>query len=411
MKVTQIRVEDSAVHPQRASLRAVVQYESRELPAEDTYSFEVDAGIADQFSERGSPWLALLLPMAVTFHEPLELPLPVDRRQYEGAHQLIQTWLDWYPELNLASVPIRAEIEDLTVAGTRKAAFFSGGVDTFYTVLSNPEIDDLILIRGFDLPLQDDAVYDQVVGRLNQAASELGKELITIAINFRETASRRVDIMRLSTGGNLASIALALEKRWRTAMISASLSRHSLRPSGSHPETDRLYSTAGTEIVHFGWEPTRYEKIQAIADNPIVRKYVRVCWVDEQGGNCGLCAKCYRSMLGFQLAGVLPEIETFNKKQVNLDEIRRLYLPSERNWHYIEELIYAARRQGEDAIAQALEHSLKRSARINRWTRIQAIRSWAERMKHRHPTAYRMLFPIRRILHSIATRFLGNLWT
>jgi hypothetical protein len=399
------------MYPQRVSLRAVVRYESRELPAEDTYSFVVDADIAHQVSERGSPWLALLLPMAVTFHEPLELPVPVDRRQYEGAHKLMQTWIDWYPDLNLASVPIHAEIEDRKPAGARKAAFFSGGVDTFYTVLSNPDIDDLILIRGFDLPLQDDAVYDRVVGRLNQAASELGKELITVAINFRENASRRVDIMRLSTGGNLASIALALENRWSTAMISASLSRHSLRPSGSHPSTDRLYSTAGTEIVHFGWEPTRYEKIQAIADNPIVRKYVRVCWVDEQGGNCGRCAKCYRSMLGFQLAGVLPEIETFNKAEVSVDEIRRLYIPSEYYWHYIEDLIHAARRQGEDAIAQALEHSIERSARINRWTRIQSIRLWAEKMKHRHPAAYRMLFPVRRILHSIATRFLGNLWT
>jgi hypothetical protein len=411
MRVTEISIEESAGHPHRVSLRAVVQYKSRQLPSEETYSFEVETQLADQLSERGSPWLALLLPIAVTFNEPLELPVPVDRRQYEGAQQLMRTWLEWYPQMNLAKVPILADIDDSTTAGTRKAAFFSGGVDTFYTVLSDPEIDDLILIRGFDLPLQDDAVYDRVVGRLQEAASELGKQLVGIRVDFRETASRLVDIMRLSTGGNLSSVALALEKRWEAALISASLSRFSLHPSGSHPDTDGLYSTAGTEIVHYGWEATRYEKIQKIADNPVVRKYVRVCWVDSQGGNCGNCAKCYRSMIGFQLAGVLPEIETFEKTEISVEEIRRLYLPSARNWHYIEDLIHAARAQGEEALAEALEYSIKRSESINRWTRIQNVRAWAERLKHQHPFVYRMLLPIRRTLHFIATRLLGNLWT
>jgi hypothetical protein len=341
----------------------------------------------------------------------LEFPLTIDRTQYEGALQLMDIWRQWYPEMNLGRIPIIGDIEERLVGGRRKAAFFSGGIDSFYTVLTHPDLDDLILIRGYDLPLQSEEAYEGVVARLREAAAELGKDLVPVRVNFRETAHRLVDPMKLSAGGNLASVALALERQWSAALISAGQTMPKLRPSGTHPDTDVLHSTMSTEVCYVGVDQTRFEKTLAIAHNPTVQKFVRVCWVDEHGENCGRCSKCVRSMLGFQLAGVLPLIQTFPRPHVSVDEVRRLYHPQNRQRHYIEELITAATEYKQPELAEALEQSLKRSEKINRWTHLEQVRDWAERVKHLHPAIYRLLYPARRLVHHIGERVLGNLWT
>jgi len=411
MRLTESRIEASPDRAGQVRLSATVRYQNPRLPAEDVYWFEVDRNVASDFSRRSSPWLTLLLPLAVMYHEPLEFPLPIDRQQYEGALRLMDIWSEWYPRMNLRPIPITGDIEDRRVGGRRRAAFFSGGIDSFFTVLDHPELDDLILIRGFDLPLQEQEAYDRVVDRLREAATELGKTLVPVRINFRETAQRLVDPMKLSAGGNLACVALALEKRWSAALVSAGQTGPTFRPSGTHPDTDILHSTLSTEICYVGGDHTRFEKTLAIAPNPTVQKFVRVCWVDQHGENCGACSKCVRSMLGFQLAGVLPSVRTFPRAHVTVDEVRNLYHPQNRQRHYIEELITAAIEYRQPELAQALEHSLKRSERINRWTRLEQVRAWAERLKNLHPEIYQLLYPARRLFHRIGERFLGNLWT
>ena len=65
-------------------------------------------------------------------------------------------------------------------AGTGTAAFFSGGVDSFATVLRHPEITHLVHIEGFDVPLSRTDLATQVRSRLAAAAADLGKELIVV---------------------------------------------------------------------------------------------------------------------------------------------------------------------------------------------------------------------------------------
>jgi len=411
MRITDIQIGDSPEHPGQARLSAVVHYASEALPGPETYWFEVEHALASEFSRRGSPWLTLMLPMAITYGEPLEIPLPIDRVQHDNALRLMEIWRAWYPELELQPIRIVADIDEQASAGERRAAFFSGGIDTFFTVLQNPDLDDLIIIRGYDLPLQDDTVYEKVLGRLRDAAAQLGKRLVPVRVNFRMTANRTVNVMKLSAGPNLASVALALERRWSEVYISAALNRKSMEPFGSHPEVDVLHSTSGLQVVHFGAYETRFEKTLAIAHHPVVQKHVRVCWVDGQGGNCGRCNKCRRSMLGFQLAGVLPEIQTFPRHHIPISEACKIYHPQSRHTHYFDELIEAARERGQPELADALEYSIRRSARINRWTQIERIRALAERLKYDHPVFYQVLLPVRRVLHFVGERTLGNLWT
>src|SRR5574337_867736 len=47
--------------------------------------------------------------------------------------------------------------------GRKVAVFFSGGLDSFYTLLKRRnEIDSLVFIHGFDIPLENVALREQV---------------------------------------------------------------------------------------------------------------------------------------------------------------------------------------------------------------------------------------------------------
>src|SRR5665213_2195154 len=68
----------------------------------DTYYF--DAPESYELSESGNPWVACLLPLAVTIGEDLEIPLPIDPALVEGARGLTRLWKSWYPHLSTIEV-------------------------------------------------------------------------------------------------------------------------------------------------------------------------------------------------------------------------------------------------------------------------------------------------------------------
>ena len=109
----------------------------------------------------GNSWLSLLLPYAMQTGERVDLELPVDPLLLENARQLAVTWHSWYPELKPPEIHARTRRAKATAG--RIAQFFSGGVDSWFTLLrhteSTPrfpqvgEVDDLITVWGFDIPI------------------------------------------------------------------------------------------------------------------------------------------------------------------------------------------------------------------------------------------------------------------
>src|SRR5262249_27827588 len=102
-----------------------------------------------------------------------------NQREYQGVQAA------WSHDWPLNSEPLQ-EVEvsapprspESPGPAPRVAAFFSGGVDSWATVIANPDITDLIFVRrGVDLleraPHQRD-MPAQVEARLGAAAAELG---------------------------------------------------------------------------------------------------------------------------------------------------------------------------------------------------------------------------------------------
>ena len=83
------------------------------------------------------------------------------------------------------------------MAAREAAAFFSGGVDSFYMVLKNrearseaPPIGRLISMWGFDIPIEAAGEFVRLRARLVAAAGELGMKFLDVATNLRTTRFR-----------------------------------------------------------------------------------------------------------------------------------------------------------------------------------------------------------------------------
>jgi hypothetical protein len=86
-------------------------------------------------------------------------------------------------------------------------------------------------------------------------------------------------------------------------------------PWGSHPRIVDNIGWGDTEAVHDGYELSRQEKVELLADflsesgqSDLV---IRSCNHDESGENCNECEKCFRTAFGLALEGINPNDHGF----------------------------------------------------------------------------------------------------
>lgn len=365
MELTSVRTEEVSG---RLRVTGTVVYDDR--PGEiDEYWFEFPAELADSISDSGNPWLVCLAPVAATLGESLRLALPVDRALAVNVSEVMAIWKHWYPRLRVA--PIVAPSETPLPTGRRKTAmFFSGGVDSFFTLLHNepPQngglpADDLIMIHGFDILLESEDAFTRHRRRLERVASETGKMLVPVSMNLRRTRLRDLPMAALWHGCALASVALLLEKRYERVLIAASNDIPNLGPWGSHPLTDPLLSTSSTAVVHDGAAFSRRDKLSFLTGFDVALRSLRVCSQDTSE-NCGACEKCYRNMIILDLLGALGRSATFPEKTLDLEKVSRIFVRGWRLSFYRDLQAFAVSRVRKD-VASAIGRSLRRS----RWRR------------------------------------------
>jgi hypothetical protein len=128
---------------------------------------------------------------------------------------------------------------------------------------------------------------------------------------------------------------------------------------GSHPLTDPLWSTEGTEIVHEGAEVGRADKVAKIAENPAALACLMVC-ANSVTSNCGRCEKCLRTMIALRALGVsttaFPEFPP-------LSHIRRLRIANDNEMIFFRENYEFVSRSGDRALLDAMTACLRRHDR------------------------------------------------
>jgi len=378
MDLVSVRVTESPHAPRRVRLVGEVAFDDRPGRVEPWW-IEVPEEHAPSLSVTGSPWLAALLPLAATLGEPLRIHVPVDATLLENARRILRTWEDWYRERfpEVRSVPVEAESAPPSAfAGRREtAAFFSGGVDSFYMVLSNddaerggglPPIDRLVTVWGFDVPLAAPDEFRRLRESLARAATELGRSFLDAATNLRETRFREARWGNLSHGCALAAVGLALEPMFEALCIAGTHYDGPVKPWGSNPETDALLSTGVTRVFHHACGVARREKTELLARSDAAMRHLHVCYSSRSAANCGDCHKCYLTMLTLEVAGAGGRCETFPRRP-DLRRVSRMYIRSNAYTRLYRDLAARAAETGRRDVARAIARCLERSRRLTRW--------------------------------------------
>jgi hypothetical protein len=369
-----VKIEEIHVRPGRVTgrtrLSAIVSYSDGTAPEE--YWYEVEENVTGALSESGNPWLVALLPLAVTLGEPLRLgSARVDSVLLDNVSKLMEIWKSWYPSLSI--VPIEADVTASPAAGEpvgKTVSFLSGGIDSYCTALVHrqeaPAIDEFLLVHGLNIPLAGRDEFKKMKELLEKAAAHLGHPLVNVETNIKETRLRIARWGQLFYGPALASVGLVLEKRYANVIISASLNNSHLMPWGSHPLTDPLCSTSQTRILHDGSQWTRVEKTERVAEDAALLDLLHVCAVSRAERNCCACHKCYLTMITLELLGCLDPCASFPEKRVRLKQIERIYLDEPMKVVFFEEVKTLALRKGRADVADAVDRSFKRSARLRK---------------------------------------------
>jgi hypothetical protein len=303
---------------------------------------------------------------ALTLEDPVSPRLLRTQREYQSIHQ---AWsLDWLPDYpRLREVEVDAPVRRPPAAAQegRVAAFFSGGVDSWATVLANPDITDLVFVRGIDiLPhlAHQQGLADRVEVRLREAAGELGLSFRAVETNLRELTDPLVPWEAYCACAT-ATVALFMAPLYERVMI-AGTTDHATQPAvGPSRMVNQLLSTECLEVVEDGGLFNREQKIEAICDHPVVRRSLRVCWQNPDGAyNCGRCRKCLMTMVSLEAIGARGQIATF-PSELDLELVSEIPIDQLIALTLAEDLLDTTRAAGRPDLERPVETIVARGKR------------------------------------------------
>lgn len=324
-------------------------------PMRDELIYRVARGPATRNS---SMLLAATLLPAMRVGETLRLDGPVSPELIGSVPAIQSIFRSWFSDTT--SIEVEAESAPEPQADG-VACFFSGGVDSFYSVLTHiDEITALVFVHGFDIQPRHVQLRTQISTSLRAAAAALGKPLIEVETNVRAFADRYTAWSEEYHGSALASVALMLSPQFRRFYIPASFPPRYTAPWGSHKDLDPLWSTESTAIYHDGAGASRVEKARLISESAVAMRYLRVCWENRGGNyNCGRCEKCVRTMVNLRVVGGLERCSTF-PRSLHLVDVTRSPIPDECSRVFVEDNLEAATMSGDQPLARALAAALVR---------------------------------------------------
>ncbi len=307
---------------------------------------------------------AAALPIAMRRASALELGAPCSPAMLSAAPRVQAILSNWDQRLKEVRIRAKSRQGPTGVAGSETAAFFTGGVDSFYTVLRRrSEIDALIYVHGFDIALDELRKRELVSHSLRAVAERLALPLVEVATDLRALSNRTCNWERIYTSAALASVGHLLAGRFNRFLIPATHSYLDLHPTGTHPILDPLWSSEHVVFEHVD-AVSRVDKLRVIAKSDLAMSSLRVCFQPgESGLNCGKCPKCLRTMTGLRVVGGLQRCGTLPDR-LPLPLVGTGPVRSRRALTYVHENLRAAEAAGDDpALIFALRRLVRRGIR------------------------------------------------
>lgn len=270
------------------------------------------------------PFLCNVLPIAWLTDSVLSVP-KLDRHFYESIPDILKGYKELSPMLNFRGGVEVGEIVDHVWAPSEKvAAFFSGGVDAFSTLIAHmEERPRLMTVWGADLKLNDEVGWNVVKSHVEETVQQFNLEKpLYIKTNFRtffddkplgeivkECGSGWWYAYQCGMGLIGLSAPVAYLEHWRMVYIASSYPEGVKIICASDPSIDNMIHFCNVNVLHDQRDYDRQMKITSIVD--LARKggqkvQPRVCWMTRGGRNCCKCEKCLRTIYGFLAEGAVP---------------------------------------------------------------------------------------------------------
>jgi hypothetical protein len=312
--------------------------------------------------------------------------------------RLSDIYCSWYPDFHRASLPEARLANNPQVHGEGVASFFTGGMDSFYTLLKHrDEITHVIFVHGIDVGLRDMRLRRQVSDMLERVGREFGVGVIEIESNIRGFFEHHQINWEAGHGAAFTCIGHLLASSFRRIYIPSSFTYAELFPWGSHPLTDPLWSSESLEFVHDGSEASRVQKAVLLAQSDVALQSLRVCFHNlDSAYNCGRCEKCVRTMINLHAAGALARCTTFPNK-LDLKRVRRLAVMKDCERAFLRENLRALENRPEDReLYEILRKLLQRPIWLSRlhvqfWRR---MRVWKRSFRRRLGLEPRWQWPV-----------------
>ena len=258
----------------------------------------------------------------------------IDREFYESTGQFLRGFDEVMPDhvhFKLDNI-IHAQriVDNPAVEGPKESnlLFFSGGVDATYSLVSHiEEKPALVTVWGADIPWDNQDGWSRAIAFNQEVADRYGLDMLTIHSNFRRSYNNDVveDYSYKLVGDwwwsafhhSVAMMCLAAPiangKREKLYFGSSYCAKDDPNWGSyvlaSDPKIDNFVRFTNCQVVHDGYEASRYDKISKICafyETKDQKPYLRVCYLSNTGKNCGICEKCASAIMAILLAGYDP---------------------------------------------------------------------------------------------------------
>lgn len=245
-------------------------------------------------------WIFLMLPVCMKLGENLEVSGTITSTALGAFHRAQEELLIAHPHLKKISLIYEVDLEeDKSKRDRTVGSFFSGGLDSTFTVDKVKEIETLIGVWGLDISLKNEKHWILSKDLLEKYSQATGKDLILVKTNIREISNGLLSWGADYHGTVLSGIAKALSNQLEKVYISSTHFEETKR-WGQFPSLSKAFSTDTQELEEYG-AVVRTEKALALANRPETT-LIRVCYRNKTGlANCGVCQKCIRTRIEFSL--------------------------------------------------------------------------------------------------------------
>jgi hypothetical protein len=330
---------------------------------------------------------------ALRLETPISAKILRNQREFQAIQRLWSSrWPSEYHPLREIEVSAPSRVAEGPRERGRVATFFSGGVDSWAAILGNPEVTDLIFVRGLDLIPGVDRhrdLADEVETRLRAAAPELGLPLHVVTTDVRAFSDPLLRWESFCPSVE-AAIALFFEPLFERVLIANDSDYAKQAQVGASWQVDHLWSSEGLAVEDWGGRFGRVERLRRIVDHPLVQSTLRVCWMNPDGAyNCGRCGKCLATMVGLEAIGARGKIRTF-PAELDLGHLRDYRIIQPLQLALWEDVLAAVEESGRSDLKRAIAPTVEagRQAVGGPAAELQAVLSSA---------SWRLTAPLRRL--------------